>query len=346
MPRIKAVRDKIQPLSKSEKDSIFETWRPLAGKNIELDYWKFYKTLMGGAVSALMVPDNLYWSKIIRTLNPISFTRTYTNKSLYPIIFKGLSQPRTLLNSINGIIYNGNMARLTISEAVKTIADSEEDIIIKPTRETSGGSGIKKIHKKSSPESIKGVLGTYGLNYICQCVVRQSPSTAIFNGASLNTFRVNTLNLNGTTTCECIMMRHGLKDSIVDNFAAGGIVCGMNTKGQFNGVGFNSKLERIDSLHDGMDYTCLSIPAIDKVISQAIDAHQCFMPHIGHAAWDFAIDENEKPVMIEVNLMLPGIISEQLSSGGSIFGERTEEVIEYAKERLPKISWTEFVGGW
>lgn len=173
-----------------------------------------------------------------------------------------------------------------------------------------------------------------------------SSSTAIFNKSSLNTFRVNTLNINGKASCECLMMRHGLGDNFVDNFAAGGIVCGMTTKGKFNGENYNTNLKKVSTLADGSKYTSQSIPMIHDVVATAIDAHQKFMPLIGHAAWDFAIDNNEKPIMIEVNLMLPGIIMEQLTSCSPIFGERTEEVIDYARNRFNNLSWTEFVGGW
>ena len=336
---------KLPDLCESEKKSIIELWGELGAGIIDFDYWKFYK-MMTGESCPVFVADNIYWSRIIRALNPASMTRTYINKSLYPIIFKGLKQPNVLINCIEGSHYNAEMDRIDRGDVVKILQSYGDEVIIKLTTASSGGHGVTKIKCGDSADHISDVLASIGKNYICQGVLRQSENTAIFNESSLNTFRINTVNINGTCSCECIMFRHGQNGSIVDNFAAGGIACGMTKEGVFNGVNVNSQLQRVARLSDGTSYEDLSIPEISNVIHTAIDAHQRFMPYIGHAAWDFAIDENGDPVMIEVNLMLPGIMIEQLTSCGSIFGDRTEEVIRYTTDRNKSLSWTEFVGGW
>lgn len=345
-PRIKTIGGKLPDLTESEKIDIKALWHPIASDRLNFDYWRFYKAMSDGKVSASFVPDNIYWSRVIRALNPASITRTYINKSLYPIIFKGLRQPEVLVNVINGIPYDANMKLLRRMELSGILKSFGGDVIIKPTTATSGGRGVSIISSSSSLSDIDRRLSSYGLNYICQGVVEQSPFSSVFNDSSLNTFRVNTLNLNSKVTCECLMMRHGIDGSVVDNFAVGGVVCGMTKDGRFNGNNYNTKLERLNTLRTGEAYIDVSIPSINKVIETAIDAHQKYMPHIGHAAWDFAININEEPVMIEVNLMLPGILMEQLTSGDSIFGERTEEVIQYAFSKNKRLSWTEFVGGW
>lgn len=345
-PRIKTIGGELPKLTEAEKKSIDNIWRHIGAGNIDLDYWKFYKSLWGGVVSPTIVPDNIYWSRIIRALNPASLTRTYINKSLYPIIFKGIRQPEILVNVINGIPYDRKMDKITPDAAVNILSRFDDDIIIKPTVATSGGRGVSKINFHDGADEIKRTLSAYGCNYICQGIVRQSASTAVFNPTSLNTFRVNTVNINGKTTCECMMMRHGLNGSVVDNFAVGGVVCGMTADGRFNGNNYNTALKKLTHLPDGTPYSGISVPRISDVMDYAIDSHQRFMPHIGHAAWDFALDENGKPVMIEVNLMLPGILMEQLTSRGPIFGNRTEEVIDYSLKRNKHLAWTEFVGGW
>lgn len=345
-PRIRAAGERMPSLTQTEKHGIQKIWGAIGSEIINLDYWRFYKYHNGDKVSPLYVPDNIYWSRIIRALNPISLTRTYINKNLYPTILRGIKQPKVLINVINGVIYGTEMNIIGFNQAAEIILKFEHDVIIKPTVATSGGHGVIKLPAKTSLEEIKKTLLSYGHNYICQEVVNQSKCTAVFNKSSLNTFRVNTVNINGRTTCECLMFRHGLNGNVVDNFASGGVVCGMSKDGQFNGTNFNAKLQPLINHPDGCPYTSFTIPHISDVIDAAVNAHQRLMPHIGHAAWDFAIDENECPVMIEVNLMLPGIIMEQLTSGNSIFGDRTEEVINYALKRNNSIRWTEFVGGW
>ncbi|MBD5230561.1 MAG: hypothetical protein HDS66_00105 [Bacteroidales bacterium] len=345
-PRLQILGSDLPDLSKSEVESIVKTWNPVSKNHIDLDYWRFYKAFNNGRVNPMLVPDNIFWSRIIRTLNPVSITRTYINKSLYPIIFKGLNQPKVLINVISGIIYDRDMNVISFNSAVQLLSSVKTNKILKPTTASSGGRGVSMISHSATTEEIKTILATYGQNYICQEVVNQSKHTAVFNKSSLNTFRVNTLNINGKVTCECLMMRHGQNGSVVDNFAVGGVVCGMNTEGCFNDNNYNTSLKLIPKLPDGTSYSAHMIPAIGNVVATAIDAHIKFMPHIGHAAWDFAINDREQPVMIEVNLMLPGILMEQLTSRNSIFGDRVEEVIHYAENRNKTLSWTEFVGGW
>lgn len=344
-PRISLLGSRLPELTADEKLAIMGIWSGIGRNIVDFDYWRFYKAL-GGKLSPNLVPDNIYWSRIIRALNPASLTRTYINKNLYPIIFKGLRQPDILVNVIDGVSYNSDMERITPEEAVKIVCAYGNDFIIKPTTATSGGRGVTKLKAGTEPDEIRHTLLKYGRKYICQGAVRQSPHTAVFNNSSLNTFRVNTLNINGNVTCESLMMRHGQAGNFIDNFAAGGVVCGMDTRGRFNGNNYNSLLQRVTQLQDGTPYNSMTIPAANLVTEAAIDAHRYFMPHIGHAAWDFALDENNNPVMIEVNLMLPGIVMEQLTSGSPIFGSRTEEVINYAAKRNKTISWTEYVGGW
>lgn len=345
-PRLNILEGNVSELTEIEKQSIDQMWGKIGAGIVEYDFWKFYKSYLKSDNLHTIVPDNIFWSRIVRTLNPISMTRTYTNKSLYPIIFNGLRQPAVIANVIDGVVYDNDMKVLSLERAIDKLASSDSDIIVKPTKASSGGAGVRRLSCGSSPIDIRKILSEMGRNYICQQAVRQSESTAIFNESSLNTFRVNTINLNGNVSCECLMMRHGLNGSVVDNFARGGIACGMNNRGDYNGYNVNIMLQRVSKLQDGTDYDTITVPEVKKVISVAIGAHRRYMPHIGHAAWDFAIDESNNPVMIEVNLMLPGIMIEQLTSGHSIFGNRTEEVIHHATKQFGSLSWTEYVGGW
>ena len=67
---------------------------------------------------------------------------------------------------------------------------------------------------------------------------------------------------------------------------------------------------------------------LNKVI---VKTAQLMIPNIGIVGWDVALDSNDNPLLIEVNIGGPGILYEQLCTG-PIFGERTQEVIEYCKK--------------
>lgn len=53
---------------------------------------------------------------------------------------------------------------------------------------------------------------------------------------------------------------------------------------------------------------------------------------------DICLDENNEPVLIEVNLLEPGILYEQLCTG-PIFGERTNEVLDYVTRNGAVNTW-------
>lgn len=195
-------------------------------------------------------------------------------------------------------------------------------------------------------EDISKILKDYGHSYICQEVLEQSKLTAQFNKTSLNTFRINTLNLNGKITVENIMFRHGRNNSIVDNFGLGGVCCGVNNDGTFIGRAIDASLNNYNKSPFGVSYCDIVIPETSMIVDYAIRAHRRYLPMIGHAAWDFALSETNTPVFIEVNLGWPGLVSEQLSSGRSIFNGRADEVLAYAQKYYSNLRFTDFLGNW
>ena len=71
------------------------------------------------------------------------------------------------------------------------------------------------------------------------------------------------------------------------------------------------------------------IEEVKDLVDLAINAHRFYLPTCGFAGWDLALDSNNKPIFIEVNLGFPGIQFEQLCPATPIFEGRTQEVIDY-----------------
>ena len=330
-------------LSVEEKSGINNFWGHFP-KNY--NYWRFYKTL--GITENLheVVPDDIFTKYILRVLNPFYFSKAFKEKNLYPIIFKELKQPRIIINMINGIAYSESMDIMTKKKMSETLL-SVERFIIKPTSGSCGGNGIK-IFATSNMTSIDidVILSSYGSNFVCQEIVQQSDITAKFSNSSLNTFRINSLHINGHTSVENIMFRHGQGDSNVDNFGMGGVCCGVENNGQFIGKAIDSSLNIHKTTPFKVDYQKVSIPETKILVDYAINAHQHLLPMIGHVAWDFALSNKNEPIFIEVNLGWPGLISEQMSSQRSIYHNRTREVVDYAIQNQNKLKITDFLGGW
>lgn len=95
-----------------------------------------------------------------------------------------------------------------------------------------------------------------------------------------------------------------------------------------------------------LPYVNIRIQQVTRIIDEAVKAHTHYLPMIGHAAWDFALNESNQPLLIEVNLGWPRIMLEQLSNHKSVYGDRTLEVIEYCSKHQNNTKWQDFNESW
>lgn len=335
----------IPKLSIEEEKEIKYLWQSLSS-SINFGYWRLYKSL--GFYSPRLIPDDIFASKVIRVLNPMMDANVFHKKYLYDIIFNGLNQPKVIAKCINGQLYiEGKIFTKNPIEFYKTLNGK---FIFKPSVNSCGGSGIEIYNfddiNSRTADSLSSLLKRMGSDYVCQELVFQCDETSVFNPSSLNTFRINTLNLNGVTSVTNIMFRHGRGKVIVDNAGAGGVCCGLDNDGTFINDGIDANLNIYNNTASGIKYKEHRIESVKKIVQYAIDAHQQYLPTIAHVAWDFALDQNKDPVMIEVNLGWPGIITEQLSSRRPIYNERVDEVIDYCISNSHKLDWRDFIGRW
>lgn len=338
----------IKELTEEQKQQCLHYWAPLT-KKLDWRYWTLYNS--HSSFNPLMVPDDLFVRDIIRTLNPIRMVYALQTKSNYPFLYRSLNKPHTVLMGINGQIYDENNEHVEESKVLKVLeryakANNSHTFILKPTGGF-GGIGVRKIElSRINDSDIRSILNATSRCFVCQEMIKQSSLTAVFNDSSLNTFRINTLNLNGNITSTNVLFRHGRDGAIVDNGGSGGICCGVDNSGRFTGLAYDAMLNRYSSSPSGISYGNVVIHEVSQIVSYAINAHRTYLPMMGHAAWDFGIDESNKPVFIEVNLGWPGIVIEQLACNAPIYGDRCDEVIEYASRHRHIIKWTEFTGDW
>lgn len=331
-------------LDDSELEQIDSTWKPLSLK-IDYRYWELYKKMFG--FSPYLVPDDIYVRNIVRVLNPIRKCYCLQNKNMYPIIYKELKMPLTFINCMDGLAYDTDHRLVDHSEIIKVLKKKSDNpkIIMKPSTDTCSGDGVKILDLHDEKTCMDNIREA-GKNFVIQEIVSQSKTTKRFNPSSLNTFRINTLNLNGTITVENILFRHGRSNSVVDNGGAGGICIGFDSNGMMIGMAIDAKLETYSATLFGKNYSEIHIPEIKSICDTAVAAHSYYLPMMGHTAWDFALNENNEPVLIEVNLGWPGIMIEQLASCRPIFGDRTTEVINFAQRNQSKMEFTDFLGHW
>lgn len=331
-------------LDDSELERAEAIWKPLSPK-IDRRYWELYKGMFG--FSPYLVPDDIYVRNIVRVLNPMRKCYCLQNKNMYPILYRDLKMPLTLINCMDGQAYDPDNRLVDHSDILKVLIKRSENprLILKPSTDTCSGMGVKILDLRDE-NSCRENIRQAGSNFVIQEIVSQSETTKRFNPSSLNTFRINTLNLNGQITVENILFRHGRNNSVVDNGGAGGICVGFDSDGMMIGMAIDAKLNAYSVTPFGKNYSDIQIPELKAVCDTAVAAHRRYLPMMGHTAWDFALNENNEPVLIEVNLGWPGIMIEQMASCKPIYRDRTAEVIDYAKSNQDKMAFTDFLGHW
>lgn len=321
-----------EDLTREEKESIADKW----GKVIPyLDrgyiFYQAMKTL--DKFSSDYLPASYYSPIIEDTLNPLRSKLSLSHKSLTEIIYGGIVKfPDTILRSFNGIYFNNELRPLT-KDVAASILDScrGEALLYKPALATCQGKGISIIDS-SNWDHIVEMTG-FGTNlpvsdFVIQRFVDQSPFTKRFNPSSLNCMRITTLNLNGKVSVCSRAIKFGPVNSIVDNIGTGkrGIAVGLLEDGSLCEYGFYGNGEKGYS-HNDVIFKGNIIPNFNKVLETAKRLHsvnsECKL--IG---WDLALDSNNDVVLIEGNTVCPSISFEQMATG-PIFGERTDEVINY-----------------
>ena len=117
---------------------------------------------------------------------------------------------------------------------------------------------------------------------------------------------------------------------IVDNLKSGGNVATVTEDGRFlrtvitdNAFSFGDMEERL------VDYYGMRYPFFDVAAKYACEMHEKHFALAKTIPWDIAIDEEGRPVVIEINFGNSGIIMCE-----PVYGSRTQEVIDYVKPRM------------
>ena len=268
-----------------------------------------------------------YLPIIAHLINNYRWTLMFEHKSLLGYLVPGrIKFPRYYVRVVDGEYYNGNMEQINKRMALAECAN-HYPLILKDSTSTSGGISVKRI---SSAEELDSVITGKRRDFLIQELLVQHPSFARFNPTSINTLRVTTLYLNGEYSTLSIILRMGKTGAVVDNWR-GGILVGVDSDGRLHEKGYDINLNSYAE-NNGVVFATERLVQVPALLNALEDVHKHQFPLCKFIGWDIAFDENNEPVIIELNSSQPGVIGEQLCTG-PIFGERTKEVIAYCKSR-------------
>jgi Sugar-transfer associated ATP-grasp len=335
--RLQQIKLSYEKLTKSEIKQIDKIFKVLNTK-YTYDWHLFYKNA-GGRFNPKFIPDDLFHAQIESSLNPLLYLGVLDHKGLYQTILSYAIQPITYINNIEGVYYNKRMECITRNEAFE-ILNKAERFIIKPSIGTGGGTSVQLVElftlsQIEKNDKLNYLFNQYKTNYIVQEVVEQNEETKRFHPNSLNTIRIMSLFLNDNVTILSAVLRIGTDGRTVDNYSSGGILVGIDTStGKLASHAIDNKIVKYYKSPSGIPFEGCVLNSFDKIKEKVIEYHKQ-LPLTKIIAWDFAVTANNAIMFIENNLATPEIDFLQYFNG-PLFGDRTEEVIEYVKNNPPK----------
>lgn len=269
------------------------------------------------------IPEDIYWKIIYPSMNKPGFRRAYTDKCFYSQLFPDLKQPRTIIKSSNNIFYDGSGNIISFIQA-KSLMESEKQFVLKPAIYSGEGTDIFFYDREEQKDiDFEALLKLYGTDFIVQEIVPQHEILASIHPKSVNTIRVISFLFRGKVHISSSILRMGVGGSRLDNVSAGGVACPINPDGRLASKGINKKSEWMDRHPGGTVFGGITIPSYEKVLDAVCNAHKN-MPHFRILGWDFSIDKDGDPVLIEYN----GAPSLNQVSCGPLFGDLTEQVLD------------------
>lgn len=311
-------------------------WLMYYGKRISNKWHKIYQSI-NGQYGVDYIPEILYTTRIEYYLNDYRYARVLADKSLIETIAtnSGCVVPETIAICSDGRFYDHKRNVVSRERICRDVKSINHDIVIKPTVNSSSGKNIRFIQRDKLTH-IDKELALMGNNFIIQYAINPHPAFSMLNPSSINTLRVMTYILNDEIYHMPIACRMGSNDSKIDNIHAGGLVIGVKDSGQLlpdaYQLGYGDSDRRF-TIHPRTNvvFEQVTLPCIERVIKAAYSAHTK-LPRIGMVSWDFTVDKNENPVLIEANIKGQSIWFPQIVHGKGAFGDNTIFILELMRK--------------
>ena len=313
-------------------------WSPLASGQVDPMYYRLYASV-SGYQSPDFVPEDIYVNRLLPVLNDRSRDVIFRDKNLLSMFVGEEAVPRIFLRNIDGRWLGADFSPVRdVVGLLRRLAGEHEMLIAKPAIDSAAGKGIQLLVSDGrafrtsggSEISQKTLLQSYGANFLIQERIRPSPATPAFGSSALNTVRAYTYRSFADDAIHVVATayRVGGLDSFVDNFSAGGVAAGVDSRGNLTPFALN-KTGQTQTHINGQDLDAgVSIPRYSEFPEFAKNTASRF-PYNRFLGLDLVRDSNEKMRLIEANVGHIGIGMPQLL-GQPLFNAYTDELIAHA----------------
>jgi hypothetical protein len=311
------------------KEQIVQYWKskiPNANKFVDFRWFDIYNTIeKDKSILKYYIPDNFYYCYIDTFLSHPRDAKLIDDKNLYDLFFYDIRRPRTIVRVLGGVILDG-LYNIISKEQAYQLCLKEREVILKKTTWSEGGKGISFWNRNMTKDELTQYLCSGDV--VVQEVIKQHKGVAQIHPSSINTIRILTLYYKGEIFVLSSVFRMGVNSARVDNASSGGIVSGIMCNGQLKDYAYDTRGNRYSTHPQGMRFADVVIPNYDECVCMVKKLAPRFLSVSRLISWDLAIAEDGHPLLIEANLSFGEIDFHQMNNG-PIFGDMTDEILEY-----------------
>lgn len=321
------------PLTYEQKKEIDDFFLTNYGQKIPYDWHRYYAA-HSGVFNAQYFPDIIFYTYFERFMNPnFSYNKVLQDKNILPYIAEsvGVSMPKTIVSYTQGI-YRDSNSNVVDYQNVVNILRNNGNLFCKPSKSSYGGRGCFCADFSQKEVDINASLKSLGKEFIIQEMVNCDPSIKAVYPYAVNTFRVVTYRWKDGFYFIPAAMRIGHGGAVVDNASSGGMFVSISDEGFLQGCAVtidNKKFLEHPDTH--LIFNGHQINNFVKVREAAMKMHNT-LPQIGVVGWDFTINENGQPILIEANIGMVSFRLCQMSLGIPAFGDRTAEILQWIRK--------------
>ena len=332
--KLDVYRSKHPTVFKQVPDSVVEShkklWRPLIG-NVKTSWMDMFYGISGNA-DCRFVPEDVFYGVIERCLNNCNAAGGFIeDKNDVCFYIPKQYQPGCVVRYDRGVWFDGDFNAIDKSQVNMLVKNYGCSMVGKPSMGSCGGSNVSVW--KPAEIDLDDIERCFE-GYVLQEVLKQEKNVSSFNQSSLNTCRIMTFRRpwSGKTTAIAGMLRLGCGSGIADNLALGGISVDIDSGGHLAEYGvdhdFGKFFEHPMSKKSFKDFM---VPYYDKMCKVACEIARK-VPGYNLLSFDVVAKENGVPCVIEINAT--SMTLAQLQTVRPLFGEETEQVVDWCAAHL------------
>ena len=131
-------------MDKIYKRKIDDFW----GKSIK-KYWHLAYSSVNGIKDVRYIPEDVFYSKILPSLNNLELATAYSDKNSYEVYFDKIKLPEFILKNKHGYYFDNNNKRIDYDRAREILKEYNGFLIIKPSIESGSGRNVRLVEVKS-----------------------------------------------------------------------------------------------------------------------------------------------------------------------------------------------------